>query len=95
MLTENEWGEITEVILGAAFEVSNTLGPGFLEKVYERAMLHELKLRGLRVTGQASFPVIYKGCCAGEYFADMLVEEKIVVELKCVERLGNEQLARV
>ena len=76
------------------FEVSNTLGAGFLEKVYERALLMELGLRGIRATDQASFAVNYKGQSVGEYFADLLVEDELVVELKCVERLGNEHTAQ-
>jgi GxxExxY protein len=80
--------------LGAIFEVSNTLGTGFLEKVYERALLKELTLRGIRATSQTSIPVTYKGQCVGEYFADLIVEESLVVELKCAERLSNEHSAQ-
>lgn len=78
----------------AVFEVSNTLGAGFLEKIYERALLKELALRGIRATAQASFPVTYKGHHLGEYFADILIEDVLVVELKCVERLANEHTAQ-
>ena len=85
---------LTESVLGAVFEVSNTLGAGFLEKVYERALLMELGLRGIRATAQASFAVNYKGQSVGEYFADLLVEDELVVELKCAERLGNEHTAQ-
>ena len=85
---------LTERVLGAVFEISNTLGAGFLEKVYERALLRELGLRGIRATAQASFAVTYKGYYVGEYFADLLVEDVLVVELKCVERLGNEHTAQ-
>jgi len=85
---------LTERVLGAVFEVSNTLGAGFLEKVYARALLLELRLRGIEAAGQVSFPVIYKTQCVGEYFADILVENAIVIELKCVERLGNEHMAQ-
>jgi GxxExxY protein len=81
-------------ILGAVFEVSNTLGAGFLEKVYERALLLELRLRGIGAVAQASFPVMYKGRCVGEYFADILVEHAVVIELKCVDRLGNEHMSQ-
>src|SRR5258706_125888 len=77
---------LTERVLGAVFEVSNTLGAGFLEKVYERALLRELGLRGIQATTQASLAITYKGHCVGEYFADILVEDLLVVELKCVER---------
>ena len=85
---------LTEQVLGAIFEVSNTLGAGFLEKVYERALLRELSLRGIRATTQASFKVTYKGQAVGDYFADILVEDSLVVELKCVDRLGNEHTAQ-
>src|ERR1017187_3003556 len=84
---------LTERVLGAVFEVSNTLGAGFLEKVYERALLRELSLCGIRASAQASFAITYKGQYAREYFADILVEDVLLVELKCVERLANEHTA--
>lgn len=74
--------------------MSNTLGAGFLEKVYQRALLAELGLRGIRATAQTSFTVTYKGHSVGESFADILVEDVLVVELKCVERLANEHTAQ-
>lgn len=70
------------------------LGAGFLEKVYERALVRELRLRGIRATTQAAFTVIYKGHSVGEYFADLIVEDKLVVELKCADRLTNEHFAQ-
>lgn len=85
---------MTERVLAAIFEVSNTLGAGFLEKVYERALLRELALRGISAIAQASFAVLYKGQSVGEYFADILVEDVLVVELKCVERLASEHTAQ-
>ena len=69
-------------------------GAGLLEKAYERALLRELGLRGIRATAQASFAVTYKGHYAGEYFADIVVEDVLVIELKCVERLANEHTAQ-
>ena len=86
--------EITKLILASAFEVSNTLGCGFLEKVYERALLHEIRSHGLRARAQVSVRVNYKGCVVGDYFADLIVEDEIVVELKCVERFAPEHLAQ-
>lgn len=71
---------LTESVLGAVFEVANTLGAGFLEKVYERALLRELALRGIRATAQAPLAVSYKGQRVGEYFADILVEDLLVIE---------------
>jgi len=85
---------LTEAVIGSAFEVSKVLGAGFLERVYERAMLRELTLRGVSAKTQASVPVCYKGQYVGEYCADLVVDEKVIVELKCVDRLGNEHLAQ-
>ena len=85
---------LTERVLGAAFEVSNTLGAGFLEKVYERALLRELALRGIRARAQCSCSVTYKGNSVGEYFADLIVEDVLVIEVKCVQRLANEHMAQ-
>src|SRR5258708_7394245 len=85
---------LTERVLSAVFEVSNTLGAGFLEKVYERALLTELNLRGIQATSQPSFTVTYKGRSVGEYCADILIEDVLLLELKCIERLGNEHTAQ-
>ncbi|MCW8907763.1 MAG: GxxExxY protein [Sedimenticola sp.] len=84
-----EWidGKI-RLVVGAAFEVSNQLGCGFLEKVYERALCHELSRRGIVVKQQVGFPVSYKGKQVGNFVADLMVEERILVELKCVDALG-------
>ena len=81
-------------MIAAILEVSNTLGAGFLEKVYERGLLRELGLRGIQATGQASFAIDYKGQHIGEYYSDILVEGVLVIELKCVERLANEHTAQ-
>jgi GxxExxY protein len=85
---------LAEKVVGAAFEVANVLGPRFLEKVYERAMVAELTMRGIRVRPQAPISVVYKGNVVGDYFADLLVEEILIVELKYVEALGDEHLAQ-
>jgi GxxExxY protein len=85
---------LTEAVMGSAFEVSKALGAGFLEKVYERAMLRELTLRGVSAKTQASFPVCCQGQDGGEYCADLVVDQKVIVEWKCVDRLGNEHLAQ-
>lgn len=85
---------LTERVLAAVFEVSSTLGAGFLEKVYERALLHELTLRGIRSTAQTSLAVAYKGHPVGEYFADILVEDLLVIEVKCVDRLSPSHTAQ-
>jgi GxxExxY protein len=91
----HEWeSDLTEVVIGAAFEVANVIGAGFLEKVYERALIHELALRGVCAKAQVSFPISYKGKYLGEYAADLVVGEKVIVELKCVDRFANEHLAQ-
>jgi len=77
--------DITYAINGAVFEVNRILGPGFLEKVYERALLIELKKRGLKAESQVPIKVSYKEENVGEYFVDILVEEKVIVEVKTVE----------
>ena len=94
--TENQipFDALTELVIAAILEVSNTLGAGFLEKVYERALFRELKLRGLKVSPQATFSIDYKGYRVGDYFADLLVEDTVLVELKCADRLNNEHMAQ-
>jgi GxxExxY protein len=84
---------LTEAVIGSAFEVAKVLGAGFLERVYERALLRELAIRGIGAKAQVTFPVCYKGQSIGEYVADTVVEEKLIVELKCADRLTNEHLA--
>ena len=85
---------LVETMVGAAYEVSNVLGAGFLEKIYERALIEELGLRGLRVKAQTPFPVVYKGKPIGTYSADLLVEDRLLVEVKCVDGFSNEHLAQ-
>ncbi len=74
--------EITEQIVGAAFEVHSVLGYGFLEKVYQRAMQVELLARGLKCETESKIKVTYKGAVVGDYQADLLVEDEVIVELK-------------
>jgi GxxExxY protein len=81
--------EITYKINGAIFEVNRILGPGFLEKVYENALIIEIRERGLKVENQVPINVKYKGKNVGQYIADLLVEEKVIVEIKTVEKLTN------
>ena len=77
-----EHGEITEQIVGAAFEVHSVLGCGFLEKVYQRAMQVELIARGLKAETESKIKVTYKGVVVGDYQADLLVADQVIVELK-------------
>jgi len=85
---------IVEAVVGVAYEVGNVLGAGFVEKVYERALARELGLRGLGVKAQVRFPVRYKGLSVGDYFADMVIEGRVIVELKCAEDFSREHLAQ-
>jgi GxxExxY protein len=81
--------DITYAINGAVFEVNKVLGPGFLEKVYENALLIELKKRRLKAESQVPIKVFYKENVVGEYIADILVEGKVIVELKTVETIDK------
>jgi len=81
---------LTGNIIKAFFQVYNSLGYGFLEKVYENAMAVELALNGLRVRQQMRINVYYKGQSVGEYWADMTVNERILLELKAKENLCEE-----
>lgn len=76
-------------ILNAAFEVHNTLGSGFLEKIYENALVYELRMRGYRAEAQKDIQVDYKGQLVGNYMADIVVENKVVLELKTVDSISN------
>jgi len=82
--------EIIETIIGCAYRVHNELGSGFLEKVYENAMALELAESGLRVKQQEPVPVYFRQKIVGEYFADLLVEDRILVELKAVRSIISE-----
>jgi len=75
---------ISQRIIGCGFAVANTLGPGFLEKVYENALAYELRTVGLTVAQQQSAKVVYKGLIVGEYVTDLLVERSVMVEVKAV-----------
>ena len=82
--------EISERVLGAAIEVHKTLGPGLLESVYEEALCHELHLRGLRFERQKGVPIRYKGVSlASDLRLDLLVEGKVIVDLKAKERVTS------
>jgi GxxExxY protein len=87
--------ELTDTIINAFFTVYNALGYGFLEKVYENALLHELRKRGLQVEAQRRLLVYYDGVVVGEYFADLLVEGKIILELKAAEAIEESHTAQL
>jgi GxxExxY protein len=88
--------EITDKILFAFFkEVYPKLGYGFLEKVYENALVMVLRRLGLRVEPQARIMVYFEDAVVGEYYADLVVEEKVIVELKAAQRIGSEHEAQL
>ena len=87
MNAQEELDQLTYKINGAIFEVNRVLGGGFLEKVYENALVLELRNQGLKAECQAPISVLYKDEIVGEYLADILVEDKIILELKAVDQL--------
>ena len=86
--------ELAERVIGCAFKVSSTLGTGFLEKVYENALAHELRCSGLLVEQQSPIDVHYEGVIVGAYSADLLIEQAIIVELKTTKALDDVHLAQ-
>ncbi|AFZ12403.1 hypothetical protein Cri9333_1511 [Crinalium epipsammum PCC 9333] len=93
---ERRWelNQITEMIIGCAFKVSNALGCGFLEKVYENALAHELRKAGLKVVQQYPIKVYYDGIIVGNYEADLLVEGCVIVELKAIKTMTQREEAQ-
>src|SRR5918997_1336931 len=85
----DEINKITENIIGSAYMVANALGCGFLEKVYENALAYEIRKHGLEVKQQQAIKVFYEGFEVGFYEADLLVENKILIELKAVKNLDD------
>ena len=85
---------VTEQIIGCAFQVANGLGSGFLEKVYENALVIELLRAGLRIEQQKSIPVLYRKQVVGDYIADLLVENSELVELKATKLLDEIHMAQ-
>jgi GxxExxY protein len=87
--------DLTSAIIGAFYDVYNKLGYGFLEKVYENAMVHELRKRGYQVQQQAPIDVTYDGLLVGQYFADLLVNEAVTLELKAAKAIAEEHEAQL
>jgi len=87
--------KLTEQIIGAFYTVYNVLGYGFLEKVYENALAIELRKMGLTVVQQAPIKVYYAGAVVGEYYADLLVADAVIVEIKAVRALAKEHEAQL
>jgi len=90
-----EHGDLTEKIIGAAIEVHKRLGPGFLESIYENALVVELRKRSLKVDQQRQIAVQYDGVEVGKHILDLFVEDTIVVELKAIKNLEDIHFAIV
>ena len=86
--------ELSFKIIGCAMEVHRVLGPGFLEVVYLNSLAQELTLLGIPFESQKHLPVCYKGKLVGEYIADIIVDNKIILELKAVSRLNSSHTAQ-
>ena len=82
--------ETTKEIIGCAFDILNELGSGFLESVYERAMIRALHDKKLPVVSQHPIQVFFRDECVGEFYADLLVDEKVIVELKAIKAIAPE-----
>ena len=95
MIDLDYYNPLTQQILGAAFEVHRVLGFGYLESVYQKAMEHELGLRGIPFQSQARIDVRYKKILAGYYVPDLLVFEDIIVELKAQEKVDLEAMQTI
>ena len=89
-----ETNEITELVIGATYQVANTLGNGFLEKVYENALALEIRKSGMPVVQQHPIQVKYQGVVVGEFIADLQVRGEILVELKAVKGFDEIHLAQ-
>ena len=82
-------------VIGAAIEVHRNLGPGFLESIYERALAIELEVREIPFERQAVFPITYKGIMVGEHRCDLVVANRLVVELKAIDSFSSAHLSQV
>ncbi len=87
--------KLTEKILEACFEVSNELGAGFLESVYEKALIIVLRGKKLKADSQVPLSVKFRGVSVGDFFADILAEDSIILELKVVKKLAPEHMAQL
>ncbi|MGI9455561.1 MAG: GxxExxY protein [Aeoliella sp.] len=87
MSTQLLYGDVTEKIIEGYFQVDNTLGYGFLEKVYENSLVIALRTRGLIVQQQWAISVAFEGELVGDYFADLLVNDRVIVEIKSAEAI--------
>ncbi len=94
MITDDDLNDLSRRVLGAAFVVSNSLGCGFREKVYGNALCHELNKRGIRAQKQVPIQVFYDGVIVGDFIADVLVEDILLLEIKRAEAIHEDHLAQ-
>lgn len=94
-LHDRKHSELTEKVIKVFYDVYNALGYGFLEKVYENALLLEFSRSGITATAQHPINVYYDNAVIGEYFADILIENKVIVEIKAVKALADEHEAQL
>ena len=87
--------QLTETILGCCFDVMNELGSGFLESIYKNALFIAIKEKGLSIEAEKRFEVMFRGRKIGLYVADLIIEGKVIVELKCCESLVGEHQAQL
>lgn len=93
-MAEFLYKELTYAIIGAAMEVHKILGGGFLEAVYQKALAHELRLRGIPFEEQVHLQVFYKEQLVGEYIADFIIDGKVIVEIKAASSLTDAHTAQ-
>ena len=89
------YSDITSEVLNAFYDVYNELGYGFLEKVYKNALFNELTQRGIKCHKEYPISVYYKGICVGDYYADIMIDDKIILELKAVKTILPEHIAQL
>jgi GxxExxY protein len=94
MNTDLDINKLTEVVIGCAYRVGSTLGGGFLEKVYENALMVELRNTDYSAEQQCTMKVIYSGEVVGDYIADIVVEKKLIVEVKAAKRIEQAHVAQ-
>ena len=88
-------GELTHAIIGCAMDVLNILGHGLIEKPYENALIVELGLRGIALSQQQRFEVVYKGVVVGQYIPDLIVDREVIVDTKVVDRITDHELGQM
>ena len=94
-MEDRQHSELTDVIICCFYNVYNSLGYGFLEKVYENALLIELKKSGIQAEAQSPISIAYSGEVVGDYFCDVLIDNKVIVEVKAVRTLLPEHEAQL